>query len=145
MTEAAEKKKHKERKEKLKTRREWFNEAQVAINAYRRAEDDALGLPCISCGIIHPRQWHAGHYLSRGAHPELALEPRNIFRQCSQCNDILSGNQIEMRKGIIALRGIGEVEWLEGYHPPAKWSIDELRALRDEYRAKLKSLLAECK
>lgn len=134
-------KEDRERKSKLKTRSDYMKEAQAAVNAYVRARDE--GFPCISCGIDNPKQWHAGHYLSRGAHPELALEPRNIFKQCSQCNDYLSGNQIEMRKGIIARKGVEEIEWLEGPHDPKKYSIDDLKAIKDEYKLKLKQLKQE--
>lgn len=131
------------RREKLKTRSDWMREAQSAVNALRRAEDEAKGYACISCGTANPVQWHAGHYLSRGAHPELALEPRNIHRQCSQCNDYLSGNQIEMRKGIVARYGAAEAEWLEGPHEPKHYSIDDLKQIRDEAKADLRALLAE--
>jgi hypothetical protein len=127
-----------EQREKLKTRVEHAREAQAAVNAYVRQRD--AGLPCISCGNQNPVQWHAGHYLSRGAHPELALEPRNIFRQCSQCNDYLSGNQIEMRKGILARKGQAELDWLEGPHPPRKYTIEELKSIKAEYKQKLKDL-----
>lgn len=127
------------RRESLKTRREWMAEAQSAVNAYCRERD--YGLPCISCGRHHQGAWHAGHFLSRGAHPELALDPRNIHRQCAPCNTHLSGNQLEYRKGLLARYGLSEVEWLEGHHEPKKYTIDELRSIRDEYRKKLKELL----
>lgn len=127
-----------EQREKLKTRAEHAREAQAAVNAYVRERD--AGLPCISCGNANPVQWHAGHFRSRGACPELALEPRNIFKQCSQCNDHLSGNVLEMRKGILARKGQEELEWLEGYHPPRKYSIDDLKAIKALYKQKLKEL-----
>ena len=31
--------------------------------------------PCVSCGNYHQGQWHAGHYLTVGARPELRFEP----------------------------------------------------------------------
>ena len=37
--------------------------------------------------------------------------------------------------------GSGVVDWLEGPHLPAKWTVDELRAIRDDYRRKLRELL----
>lgn len=128
----------KARKEKLKTRRDWMNEAQAAVNAYVRERDKDL--PCISCGRFHQGQYHAGHYLSRGAHPELALEPLNIHKQCQPCNTHLSGNQINFRKGLIERIGLAEVEWLEGPHEPAKPSIEKLKAIRNNYRLMLKEL-----
>ena len=32
------------------------------------------------------------------------------------------------------------VEWLEGPHELPKWTVDDLRAIRDQYRQKLKEL-----
>ena len=128
-----------EAKEKIKSRRDWMNEAQAAVNAYVRARDE--GKPCISCGRHHQGQNHAGHYLSRGAHPELALDTRNLNLQCQPCNTHLSGNQINYRKGLIQRYGPELVEWLEGPHEPKRYTIDDLKRIRDEYRAKLKEIL----
>lgn len=130
----------KARKEAIKTRADWAKDAQKAVNEWVRARD--ADLPCISCGRHHQGQYHAGHYLSRGAHPELAYEPLNLAKQCAPCNTHLSGNQARFRVGLIARIGIDAVEWLEGPHEPRKWSIDDLKAIRDEYRAKLKELRA---
>lgn len=115
-----------------------MKEAQAAVNAYVRERD--RDLPCISCGRFHQGQWHAGHYLSRGAHPELALDERNLAKQCQPCNTHLSGNQLEYRKGLIARYGIDHVEWLEGPHEAKKYTIDDLKAIRDEYKQKLKAI-----
>lgn len=134
----AARKANREAKEKLKTRSDWMREAQAAVNAYVRERD--RDLPCISCGRMHQGQWHAGHYLSRGAHPELALEPLNIHKQCAPCNNHLSGNQVKYRLGLIARLGVEVVEWLEGPHEPRRYTIDELKAIRDEYRTRLREL-----
>lgn len=126
------------RKEKLKSRADWMKDAQKAVNAYVRARD--ANEPCISCGRYHQGEWHAGHYLSRGAHPELALDPRNIAKQCQPCNVHLSGNQINFRKGLIARHGVEFVEWLDGAHEPKKYTIQDLLQIRDKYRHKLKEM-----
>lgn len=136
--EKAKRKETKSRLEKLKPRSDWMKDAQQAVNAFVRERDSDL--PCISCGRHHQGQYHAGHYLSRGAHPELALDPRNIHKQCQPCNTHLSGNQIEYRKGLIARYGIEFVDWLEGPHSPAKHTIHELKEIRDNYRDKLRDL-----
>lgn len=133
-----ERKADRERKEKLKTLADYKRESQAAVNAFVRQRD--LGKPCISCGRHHQGEIHAGHYLSRGAHPELALEPRNIYAQCAPCNTHMSGNQINYRKGLIAREGIELVEWLEGQHEPKKWTREELIAIKATYKAKLKQL-----
>ena len=138
--EKVEKAHDRQRREVLKTRSDHMREAQAAVNAYVRARD--AGKRCISCGCVEAKQWHAGHYLSRGAHPELALEPLNIWRQCSQCNNYLSGNQIEFRKGLIARRGSKLVEWLEGPHEAKHYTIDDLKAIKAKYKAMAKELAA---
>ena len=127
-----------QKRERLKSRADWHREAQTAVNAYVRLRDE--GKPCISCGRHHQGQWHAGHYLSRGAHPELALEERNIHRQCSVCNNYLSGNQLEYRNGLLERYGEEFVAWLEGLHEAKKYTIEQLKAIRDEYRQKLRDL-----
>ena len=73
------------RKERLKSKREWAKEAQAAVNAWVRERD--ADRPCISCGRYHAGQWHAGHYLSTGARPELRFEPLNIWKQQRAGND----------------------------------------------------------
>lgn len=111
----------------------WRNKAQAGVNRFVRLRD--AGKPCISCGATTATQWHAGHYLSRGARPELALEPRNIHKQCSQCNDYLSGNLVRYRANLIELKGFAEVEWLEGPHPARHYSADDFRAIEAEFKA----------
>lgn len=126
------------RKEAVKSKPELAKEAQQEFNAWVRARDE--GLPCISCGRHHQGQWHAGHYLSVGARPELRFVELNVHRQCAPCNTHLSGNAILYRKGLIERIGSGGVEWLEGPHELPKWTHDELRAIRDTYRAKLRGI-----
>jgi hypothetical protein len=126
------------RKEAIKSRAEWAREAQTAFNAWVRARDD--GLPCISCGRHHQGQWHAGHYLSTGARPELRYTESNVHRQCAPCNTHLSGNAVLYRIGLVNRIGLDAVEWLEGPHPLPKWTADEYKAIRDTYRAKLKAI-----
>ena len=136
--EKVEKANDRQKRESLKSRAQWARETQSAANAYVRLRDDKD--PCISCGRHHQGQWHAGHYLSRGAHPELALDERNIHKQCQPCNVHLSGNQIEYRKGLIARYGVDYVEWLEGPHEPKKYTIEEYKAIKTEYARKTKEL-----
>jgi hypothetical protein len=122
----------KAKREKLKSRATWMKEAQAAANAYVRKRDE--GLPCISCGRHHQGQNHAGHYLSRGAHPELSLDSRNIHLQCAPCNTYLSGNQINYRNGLIKRYGQSLVDWLEGPHEFRKYTIAQLKIIASEYK-----------
>ncbi len=126
------------RRESLKSRSQWLREAQAAVNAYVRERDKDL--PCISCGRFHEGQWHAGHYLSTGARPELRFDLQNIHKQCPVCNNHLSGNLILYRAGLIAKIGLAEVEKLEGPHETRKYTIPELREIKETYRAKLREL-----
>ena len=123
----------------LKSRKDWLNEAQVAVNKYVRFRDH--GLPCISCGAPWTETAQAGHFLSRGARPELRFELKNLASQCVRCNMHLSGNLLGYRKGLIERIGLEEVEKLEGPHPPAKWSQDELQCIRDAFRLLAKQAL----
>ena len=47
---------------------------------------------------------------------------------------------MDYRIGLIARIGREAVEALEADQTPRKWSIDELKAIRDHYRAKAKAL-----
>ena len=127
-----------EAKEKLKTRADYLKECQQAFNAWVRERDH--GLPCISCQRHHAGQYHAGHYLTAGAHPELRFEPDNCHKQCAPCNNHLSGNIVEYRKGLIAKIGPERLEWLEGQHEPKKYVIDEIKQLTAHYRAQARKL-----
>ncbi len=127
----------KRRKDAVKSRGQWQQEAQQAFNAWIRVRDSAL--PCISCGRMHEGQWHAGHYLSTGARPELRFDEQNVHRQCQPCNTHLHGNLVMYRAGLVERIGINGVLRLEGPHPTAKLSVDDLRAIRDDYRARAKS------
>lgn len=72
-------------KEKIKTRSEHLKEAQAAFNAFIRERDRKQ--PCISCERYHKGQYHAGHYRSVGACPELRFCELNVHKQCSACNN----------------------------------------------------------
>lgn len=128
------------RRDDLKSRSAWVREAQTAFNAWVRERDAEL--PCVSCGRMHDGQWHAGHYLSTGARPELRFDPANVHKQCQPCNTHLHGNLVLYRLGLIKRIGLAEVERLEGPTAPQKLTVSDLRAIRDEYRSKAKALRA---
>lgn len=133
------------RKEKLKTRADHLREAQAAVNEYVRLRD--AHLPCISCDsmpndndLITGSRWDAGHYRSVGACPELRFEPLNIHRQCVKCNRNLSGNAVEYRIRLVQRIGADKVAWLEGPHQPRKYTVEEIKTIKAEYRAKNREL-----
>jgi hypothetical protein len=121
----------------LKPRSKWLAEAQVAFNAFIRARDHAL--PCVSCSRFHEGKYDAGHYLTVGARPELRFDEANCWRQCVPCNRHLHGNVLRYRQELLRRIGPGEVARLEGPTAPKKYSIDDLRQIRDTYRAKARA------
>jgi hypothetical protein len=122
----------------LKTRSELAQEAQVAVNAYVRLRD--ADLPCVSCGRHHQGQYHAGHYMSRGARPDLRFDLDNIHKQCSPCNEHLSGNISNYRIELVKRIGQAGVDRLEGPAKPDKLTRDELIELKTRFRAMAKEL-----
>lgn len=129
----------KKAKESLKSRSDWLNELQTWVNKFIRLRDKDE--PCISCGRFHQGQWHAGHYRSRGACPELRFNEDNIHKQCSVCNNHKSGNAIDYRINLIKKIGVERVAFLErNDHPPLKMSVDEIKAQIKLYKAKIKEL-----
>ena len=140
-----ERKEIKVRKEKLKSRAEHLREAQAAVNEFIRLRD--AHLPCISCDSIPSdhdlftgSRWDAGHYRSVGSCPELRFEPLNIHRQCVKCNRNLSGNAVEYRIRLVLRIGVERVAWLEGPHPARKYTVEEIKAIKADYRAKTREL-----
>ena len=134
-----------EKKDKLKIRRlaakprsYWIKQAQQAFNAYVRYRDAAL--PCISCGRYHKGQYHAGHYRTVGAHPELRFNEDNCHGQCAPCNNHLSGNIANYTPNLIAKIGPERYEALISHHEPCRYTRTDLERIRDVYRTKLKDL-----
>ncbi|OOF68306.1 recombination protein NinG [Rodentibacter caecimuris] len=137
--EKAEKQKLKERKVKLKSRSEWLKEAQSIFNKFIRLRDKDE--PCISCGRYHQGQWHAGHYRSVGACPELRFCELNVHKQCQPCNNHKSGNVIEYRINLIRKIGVDKVEWLERQdHDFKKYTIEDCKEIIKYYKEKIKTL-----
>lgn len=124
--------------EKHKSKAKWAAEAQVPFNRYIRLRDAAE--PCISCGRHHQGQYHAGHYFSIGARPELRFEELNVHKQCAPCNTHLSGNAVLFRKSLLEKHGIEVVDWLEGHHPTRHYSVDDLKKIKADYMAKANAL-----
>lgn len=126
------------RKQKLKSRADYVREAQAVFNQWVRLRDEAQ--PCISCGRHHQGKYDAGHYRTTAACPELRFDPLNVHKQCSPCNTQLSGNIVEYRLGLIRRIGQELVDWIEGPHEAQRYTIEDLQAIKAEYRAKIKAL-----
>ncbi len=135
--EKAWRKEKRERKEKLKSKSDYLREAQTAFNAFIRERDKNEN--CISCGRP-PKKRNAGHYKSVGSHPELRFDEDNCHLQCEHCNTYKSGNQVEYRANLIMRIGIDRVEALESSREMPHWSIEDIKAIKAKYKAKLKEL-----
>ena len=124
--------------QKFKSLADWAKEAQKEFNTFIRLRD--ADLPCISCGRHHQGQYHAGHFLSVGARPELRFDESNVHKQCAPCNTYLSGNAVLYRKGLVDCIGLAGVESLEGPHPTRHYTVDELKAIKTDYAARTRAL-----
>lgn len=148
------------KRETLKTRGDLMKEAKIAIQRFRRLDELRMGSGCMSCGRSQREvegtdawkpggAWDGGHYMSKGARPELALEPLNIWLQCKSCN---AGSSKYARKGytvnasfrvnLIDRIGLEQVEWLEGPHEPKHYDIEDLKAIKAKYTAMARELNA---
>lgn len=144
--EATQRKQIAQRKEAVKSLSDIAADVQVVFNKYIRERDIAAGHGCISCGTKANVQYAAGHYRSRGASGALRFNEDNVFLQCNKtCNSEKSGNAIEMRKGMIQRIGIERVEAIENSNETKKWTREELYALKELYKTKLKELTDDWK
>ena len=138
-----ERKEIKVRKEKLKSRGDHMREAQQAFNEFIRTRDQAAGHLCISSGKL--LDWSgnavdAGHYRSVGSAPHLRFDERNCHAQSKQDNRFLSGNAVDYRIGLIARIGQDAVDSLESDQSVRKYTIEDIKAIKAEYRAKTREL-----
>jgi hypothetical protein len=125
-------------REALKTRQDWTYEAQKLFNKYIRMRDK--NEPCISCGRHHQGQYHAGHFRTTAAAPQLRFHEDNVHKQCSVCNNHLSANLLEYRKRLIQKIGADRVEQLENDSTIKRWTIEELQEIKRIYKNKCKEL-----
>jgi hypothetical protein len=128
------------RRKALKTKSDYLKEAQVLFNRYIRLRDELL--PCVSCGRFHNGKWNAGHYRPVGGRSGNALRfnEDNCHKQCEPCNSHLSGALSDYRIELVRRIGKEKVEWLEGPHDHKKYTIEEIEAIKKEYRQKIKNL-----
>ena len=125
-------------KDRMKTNGQYMREAQAAFHAWVRARDASQ--PCISCGRHHEGKYDAGHYRTVGSNPALRFEPLNCHKQCVPCNQHKSGDIVNYRISLVLRIGQDKVDWLEGPHEPRRYTIDDLKAIRADYKARLKQL-----
>jgi hypothetical protein len=115
-----------EKKQKLKTWQQWFNEAKEVAQKYARIRDYRLG--CVSCSKP-PNwhgQWHGSHFRPAGNFKAVALNLWNIHKACSECNNWKSGNLVEMTDTLVVKIGQEKVDWLKSQTQPYRHSIEYL-------------------
>lgn len=139
-------------RQRFKPLREYMQEAQAAFNKFIRLRD--RDQPCICCGSYGPDEdwltggkWDAGHFLSRGSHPELRFDEDNCHKQLKSCN---GGSSKYAQKGrtvvegyrarLIEKIGLERVEALEGPHQARRYSIEELKAIKAQYQGRAREL-----
>jgi len=107
-------------KESIKPKTKWLNELQTQVNKYVRLRDINDG--CISCDKTSDwaGQWHCGHYFSRGHSSSLRFNLWNMHKQCSVCNNHLSGNVGEYTPKLISKIGIERFNYLEAHKSDIK-------------------------
>jgi len=134
-----------EKMEKFKRLPDWIADTQKVFNKFVRLRDQLAGHTCISSGRV--LDWSgngvdAGHFRSRGSAPHLRFDERNCHSQSKYENRYMSGNAPGYRIGLIARIGIEAVQTLEADQKPRKYTIDDLKALKAHYAAKVKELQA---
>ena len=110
------------KKEAARTKSWYEKKLQDEVNEIVRLIDTDKG--CISCthGWNKPatRQFHAGHRKSVGSNSTLRYHLFNIFKQCSICNNHLSGNERAFDEGI-----------LKHYGP---WMLEQTQTLAAQFQ-----------
>lgn len=129
--------------DKLKTRRDYIKESQAAFNAYIRARD--AGKLCICCEKPLAMEvvgggYDCGHYRSVGSAPHLRFDERNAHGQTKQCNRWGSGRAVDYRTGLIMRIGQQSVDELEADQSVKKYTIDDIKEIKAEFKRKLREL-----
>jgi hypothetical protein len=144
--EASDKKKRSKSKRDLKefnianrTIAGWCLDARKdGFNPWVRERDKDDG--CIVCGSEIKPSYHAGHFMSVGSRPELQFHPDNCHKQCSGCNCSISSVSKKYRTNLVDKIGLERVEYLENYHATIRWTIEEIKEIKQHYRELIKEL-----
>jgi hypothetical protein len=112
--------------------------AQAAFNAYIRKRDEKL--PCISCNRHHSGQYHAGHFKTTAARPDLKFNEDNCHKQCSACNNHLSGNIENYRPNLIEKIGRKRFDLLE-LDQVVRYLASDYKVIELKYKEMLKDML----
>ena len=125
-------------KDELKTLSDWIKEVQKVFNKYIRLRDE--GNVCISCQKP-PKKINAGHFYNANNHYNVRFNEDNVHIQCEYCNTYLSGNLIEYRKHLETKIGLKRMQELDEIaRITRKYTIPELKELKEYYKKKIKTL-----
>jgi hypothetical protein len=115
--------------------------AQSAFNAFIRKRDQDEG--CISCdkNKFWSGQWHAGHFKTVGARSDLRFNEDNCHKQCSVCNNHLSGNIGEYTPRLIEKIGRGRFDDLM-LEQSKKYTCEHYKEIETLYKNKFKQLVS---
>ncbi|EMF0014116.1 recombination protein NinG [Salmonella enterica] len=136
----AERQRHADRRRAVKPLRHWIQITQRAYNDWRREYLLSQGYGCISCGTKTAPVWHAGHYRTTVAAPQLRFTDNNVWLQCPSCNVHKSGNIEAYRAELVELIGEAGVQELESDNERHRYTPEELAAIRADAREKLRAL-----
>ena len=141
-----ERKEHRAAKEKLKSKGKWLAETQAIFNKFIRLRDARDSCICCGCvtnddNLLKGSRWDAGHYLSVGARPNLRFNEDNCHKQAVRCNRELSGNAAAYRIELVKKIGIARVEALECDHSPKRYTIEQIKEIKQKYKEKCKELI----
>ena len=127
--ERLDRRKDREKLEDLQPVQYWLKKAETVVNRYVRLRDRLEG--CISCSkpFNWHGQWHAGHYKSVGANSALRFNLWNIHKQCSVCNNHLSGNIGEYAPRLVEKIGQGRFDLLNSSPKRRRYSREYLERL----------------
>jgi transcriptional regulator of acetoin/glycerol metabolism len=134
------KKRRKERAEfRARDKQTLLKRVQALFNKFIRLRDAKE--PCISCGYTgNGRQWHAGHYRPQGRNGALRFNKLNCHKQCSICNNYLSGNLVNYRANLIKKIGLEMVEELENNNEVKRWTVQELQEMEAVLKMEIREL-----
>lgn len=116
---------------------------QKAFNEFIRLRDAHLG--CISCDKPSDwgGQWHASHFKTVGARPDLRFNEDNCHKACSVCNNYLSGNLVSYRDALEDKIGNDRLIALDVELKPKKYTAEDYAAITKTYQQKIKELKNE--
>lgn len=115
--------------------------ARSVFQLFIRLRDS--NLPCISCGVKEAKQFDGGHFFKAELYTGLIFNEMNCHKQCSYCNDYLSGNLIKYRAGLIDRYGVERVRELEDRADKSrvyKFTKFELLQIKKHYQQRIKEM-----